>query len=251
MKTISLILLTCSFLSISAQEKNTYKDIFVGKYEGYVNESDYGDTASGYWSSILKILTITNSAYGDTFVDINGMPLGTNHFKTFEDSVLINISAQEYNNPDSIFYNCFGTTYTYKDGVGKLFSDSTFEFWYYVPPADGDYWGYFKGKKTESYAGINNINKKDITITIFPNPAKNNVQLVMSNVQLSKNTSVFIYDVFGKIVRVIASEAWQSVQADSREQSSRYDVLNIDVSQLPSGVYFVKIGSITKKFVKM
>ena len=91
----------------------------------------------------------------------------------------------------------------------------------------------------------------DNSFSIYPNPATNNVQLVTKEL-LSKNTSVLIYDAYGKIVysTVIASEAWQSLSIDSHEQSSRYDVLTIDVSTLPKGVYFIKVGNVTRKFVK-
>jgi len=236
MKYISLILLVCFFLSISAQEKDTYQDIFVGKYEGYVNESDYGDTASGYWSSRLKILSITNSNYGDTFVYIGGIPeiSGLPHYRTFEDSVLIQFYVKEYNNPDSIFYNCFGTTYTYKGGVGKLFSDSTFEFWYYVPPANGDYWGYFKGKKIESYVSVNNNIENISHIKIFPNPVKNSLNIDIPNNLKSKKLK--IYDIYGK-------EVISKFLFDNKTK--------INISDLPRGVYFVKIGVVSGKFVKM
>ena len=90
-------------------------------------------------------------------------------------------------------------------------------------------------------------------IILYPNPVANNLKLNLYNFQ---NKEVFIYDVYGRVVRVIAnttviaSEAKQSVQADSREQSFRYDVLNIDVSQLPKGIYFIKTGPQVAKFIK-
>ena len=89
---------------------------------------------------------------------------------------------------------------------------------------------------------------------VYPNPAKNNLQLVISNVQLGKNTSVFIYDVYGRLVRVIANPQGEAISSTGQIASShtpRNDVLHIDISQLPKGVYFVKIGSVTKKFVKL
>jgi len=84
-------------------------------------------------------------------------------------------------------------------------------------------------------------------VLVFPNPATNSLNLDLHDLQDFQDNEVFIYDIYGKLVRVIASGAWQSVQADS----PRNDVLSIDVSTLPKGIYFIKIGSVTKKFVKM
>ncbi len=92
------------------------------------------------------------------------------------------------------------------------------------------------------------------SIKIYPNPTKDNLQLIMHNVQLDKNTSVYIYDVYGKLISVIASNEarmnWQS-QTDSHELRSSYNAINIDVSDLQKGIYFIKIAEISKKFVKM
>jgi len=86
-----------------------------------------------------------------------------------------------------------------------------------------------------NYETVENINAKPI-FELYPNPAKNNVQLVMSNAQLSKNTNVFIYDVFGH-------EVGRTFLLDNKA--------TINVEHLPRGVYFVRIGSVTKTFVKM
>ena len=77
------------------------------------------------------------------------------------------------------------------------------------------------------------------SVTLFPNPAKEvvNVQCTMNNVQ-----SVEVYDVFGKVVRIVGLP-----QCDS-------PTTRINVAGLANGVYFVRVttdkGVVTKSFVK-
>ena len=63
---------------------------------------------------------------------------------------------------------------------------------------------------------------------------------------------VTIYDIFGRIVKqtVIAREVWQSHQTDSHGQSPRYDAISINISNLQSGVYIIKVGNQVAKFIK-
>ena len=242
MKYISLLLLIGSFMNLSAQDSPALKtriDWFVGEYEGYINGSISGDTASGYWSSKLKTLTITPSEHGENFVQISGIAeIALPHYRIYDDSVLIHYSAPIVNNPDSVFHTFFGTAnYIYYEGVAKLFSDSTFEFWYYVPPADGNYWGYFKGKKTKSYAGISGNYENNNDIAIFPNPATNIVRFTLNNKQL-----------LGGVINIINTngKSVASFNADKKR-------LSADLSRLPKGYYLVKITysnkTITKKLL--
>ena len=82
----------------------------------------------------------------------------------------------------------------------------------------------------------------DRYIKIYPNPTASvvNVECTTNNVQLSRE--IEIVDVFGKMVRAV-----ELPQCDS-------PTIRIDVSDLASGVYFVRIamdrGMVTKPFVK-
>ena len=82
---------------------------------------------------------------------------------------------------------------------------------------------------------INENNFSDNNINIYPNPAKNSLQISIDSEQLRKE-SIIIYDIYGQKV-------------------SRTFLLNnkaiLDISNLPKGVYFVKIGGVSKKFVKL
>ena len=75
----------------------------------------------------------------------------------------------------------------------------------------------------------------DNNFSIYPNPATNYVQLVISNVQYNKNTSVFIYDVFGKIVK---------------QFKIKNSELRINIEDLQNGIYIIKVGNATRKFIK-
>ena len=100
----------------------------------------------------------------------------------------------------------------------------------------------------------NNINiLRTSVFEIYPNPAKDIVQITINKEQLNKNTSIFIYDVYGRVVRVITNPQGEVISSNNEIATAtpRNDVITIDVSQLPKGIYFIKIGNITKKFVKM
>ena len=76
-------------------------------------------------------------------------------------------------------------------------------------------------------------------VTLFPNPAKEvvNVQCTMYNVQLTGELSVF--DVYGKLLQIVPVTS---------------EITPINVSGLANGMYFVRVtteeGSVTKTFVK-
>ncbi len=76
-------------------------------------------------------------------------------------------------------------------------------------------------------------NKKDNNINIYPNPAKNKLQLTFNN-QLLNSKNIIIYNVFGQIVKQLNTDKKQ---------------LSIDISDLQNGVYFLKTGNISKKFI--
>jgi len=86
---------------------------------------------------------------------------------------------------------------------------------------------------------VTNINESDFTnnnsFNIYPNPATNNLQITISNNQFNKK-NIVIYDIYGQEV-------------------NRVLLLNnkatIDISNLPKAIYFVKIGGVSKKFVKL
>jgi len=85
----------------------------------------------------------------------------------------------------------------------------------------------------ESNVGIENI--ETATIKIYPNPTSGMLKIESSGLRVE---NVIIYDVFGKIQKI---ENWKTEKA-------------IDISHLPTGVYFVKIsteaGEVVRKVLK-
>ena len=185
--------------------------------------------------------------------DVRFIFYSTNKYSHFLDTVIYNIPANSIDSSFELSYNLI-----MENGYPTEGNDTIYIF-YSLYPSDSISCGKFNSHISDNYVvfveptGIIELQKTETSLRVYPNPAKNNVQITMSNLQLSKNTSVFIYDVFGKIVRVIAipiNREKQSVQTDSHEQSSRYDVLTINIADLEKGVYFVRVGSAVGKFVK-
>ncbi|MDR1757459.1 MAG: T9SS type A sorting domain-containing protein, partial [Bacteroidales bacterium] len=86
----------------------------------------------------------------------------------------------------------------------------------------------------ETVTGI--INRHLATIKIYPNPAKN--ELRIENAELKIGETVHIFDISGRAV-----ETWHAT-------SLQNGTATINVSRLPSGVYFLRIGDKTARFVK-
>ena len=97
-----------------------------------------------------------------------------------------------------------------------------------------DYWGIESNFSNESCASVpNSIIECNQKITIYPNPA--NDKLYIESEQLI-NQNIEIYDLNGKLInsKIIGSSNTE-----------------IDIADLPQGIYFVKISNITiGKFIK-
>jgi hypothetical protein len=81
-------------------------------------------------------------------------------------------------------------------------------------------------------------------VKAFPNPANNELYLITNNLQ-PDNYSCEIFDQQGKLVLTISNDFY----------SSEWDLRQIDISNLKSGLYFVRASSekqlITTKFIKL
>jgi len=75
----------------------------------------------------------------------------------------------------------------------------------------------------------------DKSILIYPNPVHN--QLQIKNYELQEGDIIEIYDVFGRVIKAGYAPFLPNEPT-------------IDVSQLPSGIYILKIGNYQGKFVK-
>jgi hypothetical protein len=85
--------------------------------------------------------------------------------------------------------------------------------------------------------GIDEVESSKWKVEIFPNPATTEVTILTQAIKQSDNQAITILDLHGRVVYTQAIR-YSSTQA-----------ITIDISSLPRGVYYVRIGSVVKKLV--
>ena len=87
--------------------------------------------------------------------------------------------------------------------------------------------------------GINNFNKNNLNVEVYPLPCKASLNVSMNN--KNKTSNIMITDITGKQV--------------FNSNYSNQNLINVNTSNLVNGVYFITIknndGIATKKFIKM
>ena len=86
---------------------------------------------------------------------------------------------------------------------------------------------------TEKYVSLNELSE-EFSVEIYPNPVEDILFISCSDV---KQDFMIIYDVNGKIIET------KSIKAN-------YKNIELNVSDYEQGIYFIKIGNRTTKFVK-
>ena len=81
------------------------------------------------------------------------------------------------------------------------------------------------------------MSEKKIAINIFPNPANNSINITCSNFDFN---AIVITDLLGK-----------EIPSNLLLSTSNGDTVNINISKLLPGVYFLKINSELKRFIKV
>lgn len=102
--------------------------------------------------------------------------------------------------------------------------------------------GMYRIKRNEIISSIDQINELSIS-SIFPNPASDYIEINLERCQALTKCRTFginIYNTFGELV---ISEAGHLEEIGHLKR--------IDISHLPAGVYFLKIGNKAEKFVKI
>ena len=83
--------------------------------------------------------------------------------------------------------------------------------------------------------GIDELGIRNYELVVYPNPTRGELKIRNDELGIRNDENVKIFDMTGKIIL-----------------NSQFSILNsIDVSHLPSGVYFIKIGDKIAKFMKI
>ncbi len=98
---------------------------------------------------------------------------------------------------------------------------------------------------TDEFTSINE-NYSSVSFSVYPNPASDYIEISINKpsegLKPSEGSEIAIYDVHGNVVEQTSS---------SVHSGGTPELLRIDISHLPRGVYFVRIGERVEKFVKM
>ena len=134
--------------------------------------------------------------------------------------------------------------------INELYVDSHDNIWIAIREPNGQY-GVNLFKEGGLVSTINEIPSTSSDFQVYPNPSSNFITIEFSNQGLqpfAEGDKVQIFDVLG-------IEVGQSSLIDNTThyngQSGMIDLLRIDVTHLPAGMYFIRIGQKVKKLVKM
>jgi hypothetical protein len=95
-----------------------------------------------------------------------------------------------------------------------------------------------------NYTGVDEELNISNTFAISPNPPTDYIELLASSVILSKakNPDIYIFDILG---------IEQSTTNLTPTLSEGEGAVRLNVSSLSPGVYFVRVGDVVRKFVKI
>jgi len=214
-KLILIIFITIGLIS----SKNVSAQSFTVEYDTIY-------ATVGYSTNINDLITnITNNP-----ITLNWKITSTNFPSDWLNTLGICDNVTCYNNSS----NSLHTTESYYSGVGDFhvqmdLSNTTSNGTYYITVSLSQQ-GNPANNRTETYVitkaglGVSNVNSADANITLYPNPASNNINVVYSENTGIKNIAV--YNIIGKVL------TYYKVSGNSA---------NLDISNIPSGIYFIRM----------
>ncbi|MBX3043299.1 MAG: T9SS type A sorting domain-containing protein [Candidatus Kapabacteria bacterium] len=109
----------------------------------------------------------------------------------------------------------------------------------------------FKAKLVDllNTTSIKENHTKNQSIILYPNPASDFITLNIQTSEVSKTSEVSAVQIFDMLGLEVAQTP-SSVNNMINTQTGASELLRINVSHLPTGVYFIRIGNIIEKFVK-
>ena len=219
----------------------------------HIHVKTYNDNMESDWSRMIFFKTpddtITYPSL-DTLLliepinDTTNLPLNIK-FKWFkvnnsENYTLLVSQLQNYpGNPDFNIKNIKDTVYT----LEPLLPNTSY-IWWVIANAEGysSSLSYYRVFTTGSGTDVQEITSNNY-LSLYPNPTSDFITITIPELNnglkpIVTDDKVQIFDVLGIEVMSIGTELDQSQQ-------------RIDVSHLPAGVYFVKVGGMVDRFVKM
>ena len=94
--------------------------------------------------------------------------------------------------------------------------------------------------QTEVWNNIFSLDEK-MQITYYPNPVIDNLNIKIESKELI-NKNLGIYDINGKLLKTIEITS---------SQTPRNDLITINISDLKTGVYYLRIAGLSKEFIKL
>jgi len=208
-------------------------ELFFTVLQNYISEFANGTSFLEDFKSVLEETTgIDFTTFFDQWYYGEGYPLLDINWE--KDGGMVNIYSQQTTTCDTT--PLFNFTMDYQlifadgDSIVRLFHDDTLS--QFSIPVDQpvldvipDPFGWILVKTNIGYVGVDE-RTGDIDMTVFPNPAQNIVNCQLSTVNIQSCT-IALYDVYGKLVRSL-------YERNDKEWT-------FDVSDLPAGVYFIRL----------
>ncbi len=157
-----------------------------------------------------------------------------NDYFLFDDGNFITSSGYYKLNNDSTYFDTLGASGSCR--YGKFYKIDSI---YFYMCATSGHWSKYYGKKMNS-VGINELNER-LSFNIYPNPSSSIITIDVSDILFTNEKNyISLINALGQVVL---------------ETSLNSKQIEIDVSDLPEGIYFAKVVypnglSVAKKIIK-
>ena len=142
------------------------------------------------------------------------------------------------------FYITHDLNKGYGEGYIKLLADDGTVLMYNDGKNCGDSWLYFN---VTDPVGIVETHC-NASLRVYPNPTTG--QLKIKNHELKENEAIEIYDVLGQLMQKAPFNSPEGGKYSPPSEGLGEATIIIDISHLANGMYFLKVGNMTARFVK-
>jgi hypothetical protein len=114
----------------------------------------------------------------------------------------------------------------------ELFSPDTIKVAYFSVACESDTGNYIPTPQVQNFSKIENLNEIKQNIVVFPNPAKDIINLSLKALSISDIEAIDIYNANGIFIQHLINYAIQNCS---------FDCFSYNLSFLPSGTYYLKV----------